>query len=227
MIFLNSPSNPTGGFLTMEDYEEIADIVKKNNLMVFSDEIYSRMIYDGEHASISQIPGMKEHTIVLDGFSKTYAMTGWRLGYGAGPKKVIDAMTALLLNTVSCTNTATQMAGIEALTGPQDDVEKMVAEFKHRRDIIVEGLNKLPGFSCKKPRGAFYVFPNIKGTGMKSRELMEFILEDAGVACLPGTDFGSYGEGYLRFSYANSIPNIQRALEKIEKSLKKLPVKTS
>ena len=166
MIFLNSPSNPTGGFLTMEDYEEIAEVVKKHNLIVFSDEIYSRMIYDGEHASISQIPGMKEHTIILDGFSKTYAMTGWRLGYGAGPKPIIDAMTKIMLNTVSCTNTATQIAGIEALTGPQDAVDKMVAEFSKRREIIVEGLNRLPGFSCKKPKGAFYVFPNIKGTGM-------------------------------------------------------------
>ncbi len=225
MLILNSPSNPTGGFLTMEDYEEIAYLVKKHNLIVFSDEIYSRIIYEGEHASISQIPGMKEHTIILDGFSKTYAMTGWRLGYGAGPKKIIEAMTNLMLNTVSCTNTATQVAGIEALTGPQDEVEKMVAEFKRRRDVIVDGLNKLPGFSCKKPKGAFYVFPNIKGIGMKSRELMEYLLNEAGVACLPGTDFGEYGEGYLRFSYANSVENIKKALDRIEKALKKLPVK--
>jgi aspartate/methionine/tyrosine aminotransferase len=225
MIFLNSPSNPTGGFLTMEDYEEIAHVVKKHNLVVFSDEIYSRMIYDGEHASITQVPGMKEHTIVLDGFSKTYAMTGWRLGYGAGPKPIIDAMTRIMLNTISCVNTATQTAGIEALTGPQDSVDKMVAEFKRRRDIFVEGLNRLPGFSCKKPKGAFYLFPNIKKTGIKSKDLMEHILNDAGVACLPGTDFGQYGEGYLRFSYANSVENIKKALSKIEESLKRLPVK--
>ncbi len=225
MIFLNSPSNPTGGFLTMEDYEEIAHVVKKHNLIVFSDEIYSRMIYDGEHASITQIPGMKDHTIILDGFSKTYAMTGWRLGYGVGPKPIIDAMTKIMLNTVSCVNTATQVAGIEALTGPQDEVDKMVEQFRIRRDIFTEGLNKLPGFKCAKPKGAFYLFPNIKETGMKSRDLMEHILTDAGVACLPGTDFGSEGEGYLRFSYANSVENIKKALSKIEASLKRLPIK--
>jgi len=225
MIFLNSPSNPTGGFLTMEDYEKIAPIVKKHNLIVFSDEIYSRMIYDGEHASITQIPGMKEHTIVLDGHSKTYAMTGWRLGYGAGPKQIIDAMTKLLLNIVSCTADFTQMAGIEALTGPQDEAEKMIAEFKKRRDIIVDGLNKLPGFSCQRPKGAFYVFPNIRKTGMKSKDLADYMLNEAGVACLAGTDFGSNGEGYLRFSYANSVKNLKRALELMGEALKKLPVK--
>jgi aspartate/methionine/tyrosine aminotransferase len=225
MIFLNSPSNPTGGFLTMEDYKEIAEVVKKHNLVVFSDEIYSRMIYDGDHASITQVPGMKEHTIILDGHSKTYAMTGWRLGYGAGPKQLIDAMTKIMLNTVSCVNTATQVAGIEALTGPQDEVEKMIAEFKRRRDFIVDGINRIPGFSCKKPKGAFYIFPNITGTGMKSRDLMEYILAEAGVACLPGTDFGEYGEGYLRFSYATSIEKIERALEKIDAAMKRRPVK--
>jgi len=225
MIFLNSPSNPTGGFLTMEDYEEIAKVVKKYNLIVFSDEIYSRMIYDGEHASIIQIPGMKEHTIVLDGFSKTYAMTGWRLGYGAGPKHIIKAMSDLMLNTVSCTASFVQTAGIEALTGPQDAVDKMVAQFKKRRDVIVDGLNKLPGFSCKKPKGAFYVFPNIKETGMKSKELADYMLNEAGVACLSGTDFGEYGEGYLRFSYANSVENIEKALSWMDKALKKLPIK--
>lgn len=222
MIFLNSPSNPTGGFLTMEDYEALAPVVKENNLLVFSDEIYSRMIYDGEHASITQIPGMKDYTILMDGFSKTYAMTGWRLGYGAGPKHVIDAMTKLMLNIVSCTPTFVQIAGIEALTGPQGDVDKMVEEFKKRRDIFTDGLNRLPGFSCKRPKGAFYLFPNIKETGVKSKELAEYMLNEAGVACLSGTDFGSYGEGYLRFSYANSIENIERALEKMEKALKKL-----
>ncbi|MCD4782563.1 MAG: pyridoxal phosphate-dependent aminotransferase [Candidatus Eremiobacteraeota bacterium] len=225
MIFLNSPSNPTGGFLTMEDYEEIAKVVKKYNLIVFSDEIYSRMIYDGEHASITQIPGMKEHTILMDGFSKTYAMTGWRLGYGAGPKHIIKAMSDLMLNTVSCTASFVQTAGIEALTGPQDEVDKMVAKFKKRRDVFVDGLNKLPGFTCRKPKGAFYVFPNIKGTGVKSSELADHMLNDAGVACLAGTDFGEYGEGYLRFSYANSVENIEKALSWMEKSLKKLPLK--
>ena len=222
MIFLNSPSNPTGGFLTMEDYEALAPVVKKNNLLVFSDEIYSRMIYDGEHASITQIPGMKDYTILMDGFSKTYAMTGWRLGYGAGPKHVIDAMTKLMLNTVSCTPTFVQMAGIEALTGPQGEVEKMVEEFKKRRDFFTDGLNRLPGFSCKRPKGAFYLFPNVKETGVKSKELADYMLNEAGVACLSGTDFGSNGEGYLRFSYANSIENIEKALEKMEKALKKL-----
>jgi aspartate/methionine/tyrosine aminotransferase len=225
MIFINSPSNPTGGFLTMEDYEEIADIAIKNDLIVFSDEIYSRMIYDGEHASITQIPGMKERTIVLDGHSKTYAMTGWRLGYAAGPKYIIKAMTDIMLNTISCTAVFTQLAGMEALTGPQDDVDKMVAEFKHRRDIFVEGINKIPGFTCRKPKGAFYVFPNIKGTGIKSKELADYLLTEAGVACLAGTDFGQNGEGYLRFSYANSIENLQKALFKIEEALKKYPAK--
>ena len=225
MIFLNSPSNPTGGFLTMKDYEALAPVVKKNNLLVFSDEIYSRMIYDGEHVSITQVPGMKEHTILMDGFSKTYAMTGWRLGYGAGPKQVIEAMTRIMLNTVSCTAQFVQTAGIEALTGPQDEVDKMVEQFKKRRDIFTDGLNRLPGFSCAKPKGAFYLFPNIKKTGMKSKELADYMLDEAGVACLSGTDFGSNGEGYLRFSYANSIENIERALEKMEAALKKLPLK--
>lgn len=223
MIFINSPSNPTGGFLTMEDYEEIAEIAKKHDLIVFSDEIYSRMIYDGDHVSITQIPGMKERTIVLDGHSKTYAMTGWRLGYAAGPKEIIKAMTDITLNTVSCTSTFTQLAGMEALTGPQDDVEKMVAEFKRRRDIFVDGLNKLPGFTCRKPKGAFYVFPNVKGTGMKSKELADYLMLEAGVACLAGTDFGQCGEGYLRFSYANSVENLQKALAKIDAALRKLP----
>lgn len=225
MIFLNSPSNPTGGFLTMEDYEEIAKVVEQNNLMVFSDEIYSRMIYDGKHASITQIPGMKERTIVLDGHSKTYAMTGWRLGYGAGPKHVIEAMTRIMLNTISCTANFVQIAGIEAITGPQDEVEKMVEEFKKRRDVIVEGLNQLPGFSCQKPKGAFYVFPNVKETGVKSKVLADYLLDKGGVACLSGTEFGSYGEGYLRFSYANSISNIKRALEMMDEALKKMPAK--
>jgi aspartate/methionine/tyrosine aminotransferase len=152
-------------------------------------------------------------------------MTGWRLGYAAGPKYIIKAMTDIMLNTISCTAVFTQLAGMEALTGPQDDVDKMVAEFKHRRDIFVEGINKIPGFTCRKPKGAFYVFPNIKGTGIKSKELADYLLTEAGVACLAGTDFGQNGEGYLRFSYANSIENLQKALFKIEEALKKYPAK--
>lgn len=223
MIVINSPANPTGGVLTMQDMEGIAKIAIENDIIVFADEIYSRIIYEGEHVSITQVPGMKERTILMDGHSKTYAMTGWRLGYGAGPKPIIKAITDLMLNMISCTASATQYAGIEALTGPQDEVDKIVEEFRTRRDLLVEGLNKIPGFSCKKPKGAFYVFPNIKKTGMTSRELQEYLMNEAGVACLWGTAFGSYGEGYLRFSYANSQENLKKALEKIDTAVRKLP----
>ncbi len=221
MLIINSPENPTGGILTKEDIQEIAALAIKHDILVLSDEIYSRSVYDGfQHFSITSIPGMQERTVLLDGFSKTYAMTGWRLGYGVMPEELAKLVTQLQINSVSCTASFTQIAGVEALTGNQDEAEKMVAEFKRRRDVIVDGLNSLPGFKCLKPLGAFYVFPNITGTGRGSKELSELLLNEAGVACLSGTAFGKFGEGYLRFSYANSIPNIEQALERIRKVLK-------
>lgn len=217
MIILNSPHNPTGGMLSRLDLQAIAAVVREHpNLVVLSDEIYSRMLYDGEHTSIASLPGMREQTIVLDGFSKIYAMTGWRLGYGLFPPDMAPAIARLMTNSNSCTSASTQMAGIAALTGSQRASDEMVAEFHKRRDIIVSGLNALPGVSCRTPRGAFYVFPNITGTGMSSRELADLLLYEAGVATLAGTAFGSYGEGYLRLSYANSIPNIERALDRMK-----------
>ena len=222
MIVLNSPANPTGGVISKEDLEKIANIVVTNDLLVLSDEIYSRIIYEGEHSSIASFPGMKERTIILEGHSKTYAMTGWRLGYGVMNKKIAEKVTKLMTNSNSCTATFTQIAGIEAINGPQDAVDKMVAEFKKRRDVIVEGLNKIPKINCNKPLGAFYVFPNITETGKKSQELADYLLNEAGVALLSGTSFGDYGEGYIRLSYANSIENIKKGLEKIEAGLAKL-----
>jgi aspartate aminotransferase len=218
MLILNSPANPTGGVLTREDLEAIAELCLKHDLVVLSDEIYSRILYEGEHISIASFPGMLERTIILDGFSKTYAMTGWRLGYGVMPEPLAEAVTRLMINSNSCTAAFTQIAGIAALTGPQDEVDRMVAAFRERREVMVEGLNRLPGFRCLKPKGAFYAFPNIEGTGMSSRELAHYLLEEAGVAVLSGTAFGEYGEGFLRLSFANSIENIQKALERIEKA---------
>lgn len=216
LLILNSPQNPTGGVLPREDLVKIAELAKKHNLLVLSDEIYSRIIYDGEFLSIASLPGMKERTVILDGFSKTYAMTGWRLGYGVMPEDLAEKVTKLMNNANSCTCTFVQRAGIAALRGPQTEVEEMVQEFKRRRDFIVQGLNEVPGFSCTLPSGAFYVFPNVKGTGMPSRALASLLMEKAGVAALSGTAFGSFGEGYLRFSYANSIANIEKALKKID-----------
>ncbi|MBS7607759.1 MAG: pyridoxal phosphate-dependent aminotransferase [Candidatus Bathyarchaeia archaeon] len=222
MIILNSPENPTGGVLTREDLKVIADcIANRDDVIVLSDEIYSRIIYEGTHESIASLPGMKEKTIILDGFSKTYAMTGWRLGYGVMRKDLAEKITQLMVNSNSCTCAFVQMAGIEALKGPQDSVDRMVTEFRKRREVIVEGLNRIKGITCKKPKGAFYVFPNITGTGMRSKELSDFLLNEAGVAVLPGTSFGKYGEGYLRISFANSIENIKEALKRIEKALEK------
>ncbi|MGQ9623814.1 MAG: pyridoxal phosphate-dependent aminotransferase [Candidatus Bathycorpusculaceae bacterium] len=223
MIILNSPENPTGGVLSKKDLKVVADcIAKRDDVFVLSDEIYSRIIYEGEHESIASLPGMKEKTIILDGFSKTYAMTGWRLGYGVMRKDLAQKVTQLMINSNSCTCSFTQMAGVEALKGPQKEVEKMIAEFRKRREVIVDGLNKIKGITCKKPRGAFYVFPNITGTGMDCRKLGDYLLNEAGVAVLPGTSFGKYGEGYLRISFANSVENIKKALERIDKTLKKL-----
>jgi aspartate/methionine/tyrosine aminotransferase len=178
-------------------------------------------MYDGyKPFSIASVPGMQERTVILDGFSKTYAMTGWRLGFGVMPEQLAQLVTKLQINSTSCTSSFSQIAGVEALTGPRDTVDKMVREFSERRDLIVDGLNAIDGFHCLKPHGAFYVFPNITGTGKSSRELADLLLNEAGVACLSGTAFGKFGEGYLRFSYANSIPNIQKALEQIAKVVK-------
>jgi len=222
LLILNSPQNPTGGILTQDDLKQIAKLAVENNLIVLADEIYSQIVYgDFKHYSIAAEPGMQERTIILDGFSKTFAMTGWRLGYGVMPVELVPLIGQLEINSVSCTSSFSQIAAAEALNGPWQDVHKMVDEFKKRRDVIVDGLNSIPGFKCHRPHGAFYVFPNIKGTGMSSRDLADFLLNEAGVACLSGTAFGKYGEGYLRFSYANSIPNIEWALESIRKTLKK------
>ena len=223
MLILNSPQNPTGGILTKDDLADIAELVEENNLIVFSDEIYSRITYDDfEHSSILQFPGMKERTIMLDGFSKTYAMTGWRLGYGIMPASIASIVSKLQTNCTSCTASFTQMAGIEALTGSQDRAEEMITEFKRRRDVIVDGLNEIPGFRCHRPHGAFYVFPNIVGTGRSSAFMADYLLNEAGVACLSGTAFGAYGEGFIRFSYANSIENIEKALGRIKEAMIKL-----
>jgi aspartate/methionine/tyrosine aminotransferase len=223
MLILNSPQNPTGGILTKDDLKQIAELTVKHDLLVLSDEIYSRIIYDGfTHTSITQFPGMPERTIILDGFSKTYAMTGWRLGFGVMPEPLVSYVAQLQINCTSCTASFSQMAAVEALAGPQDDVGAMVAEFKRRRDVIVDGLNTIPGVRCLKPLGAFYVFPNITGTGKPSRFIADYLLNEAGVACLSGTAFGAFGEGYLRFSYANSVENIRLALDRIRTAFGKL-----
>ncbi len=223
MIILNFPENPTGGVLTKENLEAIADKVKgRDDLIVVSDEVYSRDIYEGEHRSIASLPSMKEKTVIIDGFSKTYAMTGWRLGYGVMRKDLAEKITQLMINSNSCTCAFVQMAGVEALRGPQTEAEKMVQEFKRRREVIVSGLNKIAGITCKKPKATFYVFPNVKGVKMDSRKLPDFLLNKAGVATLSGTAFGEYGRGYMRFSFANSIPNIEKALKRVEEALKAL-----
>ena len=220
LIILNSPSNPTGGVIPHTDLEHIAKKAQEFDCWVMSDEIYARLIYDGlKVESIASLPDMKERTIIVDGFSKTYSMTGWRLGYGIMPRELAARVDLLLTHSVGSTAHFTQFAGLEAITGPQDMVEVMVAEYQRRRDVIVEGLNQIAGFICQKPQGAFYAFPNITGTGMKSNELANLLLEKAGVALLPGSSFGEYGEGYLRLSYANSIENIQKGMGQIKSVL--------
>ena len=216
MIIINSPQNPTGGVLPEEDLAEIADMIADRDIIVMTDEVYSRMVYDGKHSSIICFDGMKDKTILIEGFSKTYAMTGWRLGYGVMPQNVADMVSKFMVNSNSCTSSFTQRAGIEALNGSQADSENMIAEFKKRKDVIVDGLNAIPGISCRTPRGAFYVFPNITGTGLTSAEAEDKFLNEAGVAGLKGTSFGSNGEGYVRLSYANSTENILEALNRIE-----------
>jgi aspartate aminotransferase len=220
LIILNSPSNPTGGVIPPADLEHIASQAERYNCWVMSDELYTRIVYDGlEAPSIASLPGMQERTIIVDGFSKTYSMTGWRLGFGIMPKELAARVDLLLTHSIGSTAHFTQFAGLEAVTGTQDMVNVMVTEYQRRRDAIVDGLNAIPGFVCQKPQGAFYVFPNVTGTGMGSTELANLILEKAGVALLPGNSFGEYGEGYLRLSYANSIENIQKGLERIKSIL--------
>ena len=223
LIIINSPQNPTGGVLSRSDLEAIAEAAQHHDFMILSDEIYIRILYEGEHVSIASFPGMKERTIILDGFSKTYAMTGWRLGYGVMPKALSPHISRLMTNSNSCTSTHTQYAGIEALKGPQDESYAMVAAFKERRDVIVAGLRQIPGFRCVEPKGAFYVFPNITGTGWKSKPLADYLLDKAGVATLSGTSFGEYGEGFIRISYANSVENLKRALQRIGEAVAALP----
>lgn len=221
LVILNSPHNPTGGVMPRDSVSELARALAGRDLFVLSDEIYSRLIYEGDHTSIAQFPGMKERTIILDGFSKTYAMTGWRLGYGIMRPDLAQRVAQLQTNATSCTASFTQIAGVTALRGDQGCVDEMREEFRRRRRVIVEGLNKIPGFRCRQPRGAFYVFPNITRTGRKSKPLADALLNEAGVAALSGTAFGASGEGYLRFSFANSVENIQKALDWIGDWVKK------
>jgi aspartate aminotransferase len=221
LVVLNSPQNPTGGVIPAEDIVEIARLVRDRDLIVLADEIYSRIYFGDKPKSISNEPGMLEKTVILDGFSKTYAMTGWRLGFGVMPSWIADGVNKLMVNSNSCTASFTQRAGLAALTGPQDDSDKMVAEFRRRRDMFVKGLNELPGFRCALPEGAFYVFPNITGTGRDAKELSNALLHEAGVACLAGTAFGEYGQGYLRFSIANSFENLEEALNRMRQYLVK------
>ncbi|HVW11076.1 MAG TPA: pyridoxal phosphate-dependent aminotransferase [Bryobacteraceae bacterium] len=217
MVILNSPENPTGGTIPPEDMAQIASMLRDRDVMVLSDEIYTRLCYDTEPVSIATFEGMQEKTIILDGFSKTYSMTGWRLGYGVMPLWLAEAVNTLMVNSNSCTATFTQRAGIAALEGPQDCVEQMAAEFRRRRDAFCAGLNTIPGFRCPLPGGAFYAFVNVQGTGIASKELSDYLLSEAGVACLNGGAFGAQGDGYIRFSYANSLPNLLEAVERIQK----------
>ncbi len=222
MIILNSPQNPTGGILSPDDLKAVAKIIQEKNIVVLSDEVYMNIIYEGQHHSIAALPGMPEHTIILDGFSKTYAMTGWRLGYGVMNEELAQRIEQLQINSNSCTATFSQFGGIEAIRGSQDEVNQMVAEFKKRRDVIVDGLNAIKGIHCLKPHGAFYVFPNIKELGIDGEKFAGLLLEKYGVAVLSGTAFGKYGKGYLRLSYANSVENIKIALDRIGQAVQAL-----
>ena len=222
MIILNSPSNPTGGVMPLSALEHIAAVAQEKDIWVLSDEIYSRLVYGGSAPSIATLPGMEARTIICDGFSKTYAMTGWRLGYGIMPEPLAERVSLLITHSVGCTASFTQIAGLEAVQGPQEAVEAAVAEYKRRRDLLVSGLNAIPGVSCREPQGAFYVFPNITSFGKSSDWLAAYLLDEGGVALLPGTSFGDYGEGYLRLCFANTYENIERALQKLETALRKL-----
>jgi aspartate aminotransferase len=218
LVILNSPHNPTGGVIPREDLREIALLLRDRDIMVLADEIYSQIYYGDEApASILEFPWMLDKTILLDGFSKTYAMTGWRMGYGIMPEWLVGAVNKLMVNSNSCTASFTQRAGLAALNGPQDDVYRMVAEFRRRRDVFCAGLNAIPGFRCALPGGAFYAFPNVSGTGIPAKELADYLLNEAGVACLDGGAFGEYGKDYIRFSYANSLDHLLKAVERIQK----------
>jgi aspartate aminotransferase len=220
LLIINSPHNPCGSSLTREDCEAIAEIAMRHDLIVLSDEVYWAIRYGaGRHASVLDVPGMADRTILLDGWSKTYAMTGWRLGFGVFPAALVEPVTRLVINSVSCTSAFSQYAAMAALQGPWEPVEDMVAEFRRRRDVIVAGLNAIPGITCVEPQGAFYVFPNITGTGLTSGDLQARLLQDAGVAALGGTAFGRWGEGFMRFSYANSVENIRLALDAVRADL--------
>ena len=221
LVILVSPANPTGGVISREDLETMGALLRERDVMVLSDEIYSRIWYEDQPYSITSVAGMPEKTILLDGFSKTYSMTGWRLGYGVMPVWLAEAVVKLMVNSNSCTASFTQRAGLAALEGPQQCVTDMVAEFRRRRDAICKGLNEIPGFRCSVPPGAFYAFPNVTGTGRPSKELADYLLYEAGVACLDGGCFGRHGEGYLRFSYANSLANITEAVERIRRACRK------
>jgi aspartate aminotransferase len=224
LIIFNSPHNPTGGVLTPADVEALAEIGRRHpNVTFLADEIYGRIVYDGEHVSIAALPGMAERTIVLDGFSKTFAMTGWRLGYAIVPSWLVETYSKLIINSVSCTSSFSQVAAAEALRGPQQSVDAMVEEFRTRRELIVEGLNRIPGITCRMPHGAFYVFPNVAGTGISNNELADKLLYDGGVCVLSGSAFGQHCRDHVRISYANSQANLRRALERIEEVVAGLP----
>jgi aspartate/methionine/tyrosine aminotransferase len=216
LVILNSPQNPTGGVVSADDLAAAAELIAKTGAWVLSDEVYGRILYDGAFASIASVPGMAERTVLLDGLSKTYAMTGWRCGYAAVPDALVDPLVRFFVNSTSCVPPFVQLAGIAALTGPQDGVEEMVQEFRRRRDVVVDGLNGLPGVSCRVPRGAFYAFPNVSGVPLPAEELAARLLDEAGVALLAGTAFGAVGKDNLRLSYANSVENLERALERIQ-----------
>jgi aspartate/methionine/tyrosine aminotransferase len=224
MIVLNSPANPTGGVLTRADLEKIAEVAQAHDLVVLADEIYGRILYEGEHVSIASLPGMAERTIVLDGFSKTYAMTGWRLGYAIVPEWLSFAFGRLLINSVSNVSNFSQYGAVEALRGPQDEVDAMVREFRARRDLVVDGLNAIPGISCLRPSGAFYVFPEVSGTGLTGADLAHRLLYEAGVSTLAGTAFGGVGTDHIRLSYATSQANIRTAIDRIGQFVGKLAV---
>ena len=223
LIILNSPGNPTGSVLTLEDLEKLAEAFAEKDVLFLSDEVYSHMLYEGEQQSIASFPGMKDRTIIIDGFSKTYAMTGWRLGYGVMNRPLVEKIARLMINSNSCTAAFTQVAGMAALQGDHAPVLKMVETFRRRRDRVVELLNQVEGISCRTPLGAFYVFPNVRSLGQKSADLAKLLLHEAGVAVLSGTAFGQYGEGYLRLSYATSMENLEKGIERITQAVEKLP----
>ncbi len=217
LMIINSPNNPCGSVIDKKNLETLSQLAKEHDISVLSDEIYSRFLYEGSHQSIASFPDMIDRTIILDGYSKTYSMTGWRIGYGIFPKDLVEPISRLVTNSVSCTASFTQRAALEATDGPQEDSIKMVEEFKKRRSIVVDGLNKIDGISCAMPKGAFYAFPNVEGTGMSSSEFANRVLEEAGVALLAGESFGKYGTGHIRISFANSAENLRTAIDRIQK----------